>query len=516
VTLEQLEDMVKELNTLIQENLNLLTAGPPELKQADIAFKRDPNGPHFLGQGSFGKVYKGTLGGTRVAIKIPTSKVVKLDEFIGEVRIMRKVFHPNVVMLIGACTNPEEVIIVSELMEMDLEHYIQSPKYATEPIARRVKIAKDIALGLNWLHGVDIIHRDLKLGNILLDQHHTAKIADFGFSLIKKTTESFFKDKVKPKGNVLYMAPEVMQLQQFNQTSDVYSYGLIFWEILTGTLWDPPPQYATADTYKKFICELGRRPEITVAIPKKLAELIQQCWSKDPSLRPTLKQVISTLNDFLVDDKIDIPEARTFWKKHFLNTETAEFDETAGAKYFMKLVRRNLAVPKEELGGLRAILTWNWVDSNPKVNRITFISMEKFNMATKMFGNFFLPEKKTVLTEMCKWVKRKWFHGDIDLDTAHARLRNREPGFFIIRLSLSRPGYPFTITYMTSKKGREKVENARIRFEEDPATPGAYRYVTRRHDTDPPKFHQTLGDAIKNCGFYLSSACPREKVTINY
>eukprot|EP01121_Diplochlamys_sp_Union-15-3_P002373 TRINITY_DN12080_c0_g1_i1.p1 TRINITY_DN12080_c0_g1~~TRINITY_DN12080_c0_g1_i1.p1 ORF type:complete len:371 (+),score=73.66 TRINITY_DN12080_c0_g1_i1:55-1113(+) len=298
VTLEQVNALEKEYQDLIQDNLDQLTAGPPEIKESDLAIKRDPNGPHFLGQGSFGKVYKGTLGGTGVAVKIPNKKITQLDDFITEVRIMRRVFHPNVVMLIGACTNPEEVIIVSELMQMDLEKLLQSPNYHKYSVAKRVKIAKDIAIGLNWLHGLGIVHRDLKLGNILMDPHGTAKIADFGFSIVKKSPADFFKDQVKPKGNVLYMAPEVMQLKEYNQKADVYSYGLILWEILTGTLWDPPPQYATADAYKKFICELGKRPQLTPDIPKKLASIIEKCWSKEASDRPDLKTVISVLNDF--------------------------------------------------------------------------------------------------------------------------------------------------------------------------------------------------------------------------
>eukprot|EP01121_Diplochlamys_sp_Union-15-3_P003228 TRINITY_DN1308_c0_g1_i2.p1 TRINITY_DN1308_c0_g1~~TRINITY_DN1308_c0_g1_i2.p1 ORF type:complete len:108 (-),score=23.05 TRINITY_DN1308_c0_g1_i2:8-331(-) len=89
----------------------------------------------------------------------------------------------------------------------------------------------------------------------------------------------------------------------------------------------------------------------------------------------------------------------------------------------MKLIKRNSNITsKEDLGGLRAILTWNWAESKPKGQRSKVITIDKFNAATKMFGPFFLPENKNILSEMSTWVTKKWFHGDIDLDYAHARL----------------------------------------------------------------------------------------------
>lgn len=511
-----LQAIENKVESAIQELLDSMVNETPELSTTDIKFKKSTNGKDFLGAGSFGKVYKGTLGGKKVAVKIPNSRVTNMDEFVSEVKIMRKVIHPNVVMLIGAVISEDEVVIVSELMSMDLEQFLQSPAYKKTTNADRVKIAKDVALGLNWLHGRNIVHRDLKLGNILLDEHKQAKIADFGFSQIKKKTQQFFHDDVKPKGNILYMAPEVMQLGDFNEKADVYSYGLIMWEIMTGVLWDPPQDYTTAETYKKFICNLKRRPEIPQQVPSMLAKLIESCWAQSPENRPSMVNVISALNEYIVEAKLTDPEARTFWYKHFLNRETAEFDDKVDWNYFSKLLRRSLGLSRQDLSGLHAIACWDWNVSKPKSNQKKVVTIEMFNNITNMFGTFFIKSNVEILKEMKLWVKRSYFHGNIDLDTAHARLRNRDIGHFLIRLSTRRRGYPFTITYITSLRGKEKVENARIKLEKDTDNPGKYRYVTRRHDHDQPKYHASLDDAIQNCGYYLTDPCPKEKVLINY
>mmetsp|Transcript_28888 Transcript_28888/g.32092 ORF Transcript_28888/g.32092 Transcript_28888/m.32092 type:complete len:560 (+) Transcript_28888:25-1704(+) len=459
----ELEALDKELKDLISTYLDQLATGPPELDPKSIKFSSGTKSKDLLGEGSFGKVYRATLSGKKVAVKIPNSRVTNMEEFIREVNIMRRVFHPNIVMLMGACTRMgDKVIIVSELMHQDLEAFLKSPDYDKTTVSQRVKLGKDVALGLNWLHSVGIVHRDLKLGNILLDEHLNAKIADFGFSQIKKSAGDMIRDKVKPKGNVLYMAPEVMQMKQFNEKADIYSYGLIFWEILTAELWDPPSKYATADTYKKFICELHKRPEILDDIPEQLVPLLNKCWHKDAERRPEFTRVVADLNAFLVDSSLDNPYARRFWKKYFMNTDTAEYDEKIEWSYFSRLLRSKLGVTRETLQGLRAIMCWQWENKEPQKNKANCITIERVNLTTNLFGPFFRKENISVLREMNKWYRKKWFHGDIGYDTAHARLLYRDSGFYLIRLSSRRPGFPFTVTYMTEKNGVPKIENARM------------------------------------------------------
>jgi len=228
----------------------------------------------------------------------------------------------------------------------------------------------------------------------------------------------------------------------------------------------------------------------------------------EPDARPSLKQVINTLNEFLVDDTIKSPEARTFWKLNFMNSETGEFHEVADAKYFMEFVKRNLDVSKSELDGLEAILTWNWsgdLPEDPRSNKSNFISMQKFNMVCEMFGNFFLLENRAIVIEMCNWVKNDWFHGVIDHSKALARLEFRDVGSFLIKLSVSEPGFPFTLLFVN--QDRQTVYK-RMKFEKVPGTQANYRYSVFGNTT----YHQTLLQAIQNCGFYLNRTCTRKSM----
>jgi len=153
-----------------------------------------------------------------------------------------------------------------------------------------------------------------------------------------------------------------------------------------------------------------------------------------------------------------------------------------------------------------AVLTWNWsvnLPKDPKSSKSNFISMEKFNIVCSMFGNFFLPEKKAIVIEMCEWVNKAWFHGVISRAECITRLELRDPGFFLIRLSLIIPGYPFTIDFVDQDR---QAVHIRIKFEED--TEGKYSYVIQETQSQ----HQTLSEAITKSGFKLESPCPRHSV----
>eukprot|EP01121_Diplochlamys_sp_Union-15-3_P010173 TRINITY_DN2831_c0_g7_i1.p1 TRINITY_DN2831_c0_g7~~TRINITY_DN2831_c0_g7_i1.p1 ORF type:complete len:557 (+),score=98.77 TRINITY_DN2831_c0_g7_i1:53-1723(+) len=500
---DEFESIEEEYNKLTQEILENMSSGPPEIKPTDLIFNRDVKGPHYIGSGSFGTVYKCSLNGTPVAVKIPKSKTFDVSAFISEVRIMRKVFHPNIVMLLGASVTDDEVIMVSELMERDLEKYLSSPVYPKIPIYKRVKLGKDVAVGLSWLHELGILHRDLKLGNILMDRYGRAKIADFGFSIIKKKTNEFFQDEVKPKGNVLYMAPEVMQLQSFNHKADVYSYGIILYELLTGVLCTPPKEYSTALLYKKFVCELNGRPPILKSIPEPLKDLVEKCWAPNPADRPDIKFVVSALNDYLVNSSIEDPVSREFWRTHFVNSVSAELHEDVQVKYFFSLITKSLGLPVEEslLLSLNALFTWNWQEEEPWSMPSKTISIDKFNSITKMFGPIFLPEKRIWLSEVSTWVKEKWFHGTIELDKASKRIKAREKGTYLVRLSHSVKGFPFTITYINDA-GKEC--NSRLAFK---SNGDKFVYGTSS---------RTLPEALSLSGLELKIPCEKEDAQCLY
>lgn len=138
--------------------------GAPDISPSEI--KYDPT-KDKLGEGAYGAVYKCQCRGKTWAVKVPkVSRLTaeKLDEFKKEIHVMKKVYHPNVVLFLGAAVDP--IMIVTEYMTGgDLEGLIQKPeRYATLTLERKLSIAIDVASGMNWLHGIcHIIHRDLKV-----------------------------------------------------------------------------------------------------------------------------------------------------------------------------------------------------------------------------------------------------------------------------------------------------------------------------------------------------------------
>mmetsp|Transcript_30213 Transcript_30213/g.33766 ORF Transcript_30213/g.33766 Transcript_30213/m.33766 type:complete len:579 (+) Transcript_30213:87-1823(+) len=504
-----LVDLDKRIGGLIETNLDELTSGPPELTAADIKFKRNRRGKDFLGEGSFGEVYKGTLAGSKVAVKIPNKHVENMEEFRREVQIMRKLFHPNIVMLIGASTNEKtgEVVIVSELMDKDLEKFLTSDHYSKVDLGFRIRVAKDVALGLNWLnHHCNIVHRDLKLGNILLDEHGVAKIADFGFSQVKSAIEDI-DGEANPKGNILYMAPEVMMGKSFNQSADVYSYALILWEIITGNLWEPPADYAQAETYKYFICELKERPVIPNSVPGPLKDLIQRCWHPKPSHRPQLPAIIAELNDAYIDFKLPNKQAAAFWKRHFFNRDNASFDESISWKYLKMLLRGTL--PVRDTAGLEAMMCWSWGDAKPSDTPKDTVSIEMFGTMQKIFGNFFLRKECNILHELTKLVHLPAFHGFVNREKAEFRIRGRGQGFYLIRISDSVAGYPLTITYKPDEKD---IANARVKVFASSKDPSVYYYkvIPRGTEESAARRHRSLKRAIDRAkSISLKDPCPK-------
>lgn len=138
------------------------------------------------------------------------------------------IFHPNICLFMGACTLPGNFFIVSEFMPKgDMERMLRD-KNIQFSLYQRMKMAKDAALGMNWLHCSNpmFIHRDLKSSNLLVDENGRVKVCDFGLSQIKQHGE-VLKDLDSAKGTPLWMAPEVMQFKEFNEKADVYSFGIV-------------------------------------------------------------------------------------------------------------------------------------------------------------------------------------------------------------------------------------------------------------------------------------------------
>ncbi|KAK4802793.1 hypothetical protein SAY86_000996 [Trapa natans] len=249
---------------------------------------------HFgdkVASGSYGDLFRGTYCSQDVAIKVLKPERVNSDlqrEFAQEVFIMRKVRHRNVVQFIGACTKPPSLCIVTEFMSGGSVYDYLHKQKGVFKLPTLLKVAIDVSKGMNYLHQNNIIHRDLKAANILMDEHEVAKVADFGVARVKAQTGVMTAET----GTYRWMAPEVIEHKPYDHKADVFSFGIVLWELLTGKL---PYEYLTPLQAAVGVVQKGLRPTMQNNTHPMLVELLERCWQQDPTLRPDFSEIIRIL-----------------------------------------------------------------------------------------------------------------------------------------------------------------------------------------------------------------------------
>ncbi|MCO5606830.1 hypothetical protein L7F22_061021 [Adiantum nelumboides] len=194
-----------------------------------------------IGQGSCGTVYRGLWYGSDVAVKVFTEQEYPpalLDDFRKEVTLMKRLRHPNIVLFMGAVKSMSHLSIVTEFLPRGSLFRLLHRNAQAMDSKRRLRMAVDIARGMNYLHHCNppIVHRDLKSSNLLVDKNWTVKVADFGLSRMKYAT---FLTTKSGKGTPQWMAPEVLRSEPSDEKADVYSFGVVLWELATGKIpWD--------------------------------------------------------------------------------------------------------------------------------------------------------------------------------------------------------------------------------------------------------------------------------------
>ncbi|GMQ11484.1 hypothetical protein CsSME_00054113 [Camellia sinensis var. sinensis] len=247
-----------------------------------------------IGLGSYGEVYRGEWHGTEVAVKKFLNQAISgesLEEFKSEVWIMKRLRHPNVVLFMGAVTRPPNLSIVTEFLPRgSLYRLIHRPNNQLDE-RRRLRMALDAARGMNYLHNCTpvIVHRDLKSPNLLVDKNWVVKVCDFGLSRMKHST---FLSSRSTAGTAEWMAPEVLRNEPSDEKCDVYSFGVILWELCT--LQQPwggmnPMQVVGAVGFQH------RRLDIPDDMDPVIANIIMKCWQTDPKLRPSFAEIMATL-----------------------------------------------------------------------------------------------------------------------------------------------------------------------------------------------------------------------------
>lgn len=252
-----------------------------------------------IGSGSFGTVYKGKWHGD-VAVKIlkvtdPTPE--QFQAFRNEVAVLRKTRHVNILLFMGYMTKDNLAIVTQWCEGSSLYKHIHVLETNLKMI-QLIDIARQTAQGMDYLHAKNIIHRDMKSNNIFLHEGLTVKIGDFGLATVKARWSGSHQVE-QPSGSILWMAPEVIRMQDNNPysfQSDVYSYGIVLFELMTGEL--PYSQIANRD---QIIFMVGRgylSPDLSKLYkncPKAMKRLVADCIKKSKDDRPLFPQILSSI-----------------------------------------------------------------------------------------------------------------------------------------------------------------------------------------------------------------------------
>nr|XP_055045033.1 raf-1 proto-oncogene, serine/threonine kinase a isoform X4 [Misgurnus anguillicaudatus] len=252
-----------------------------------------------IGSGSFGTVYKGKWHGD-VAVKIlkvTTPTPEQFQAFRNEVAVLRKTRHVNILLFMGYMTK-DNLAIVTQWCEGSSLYKHLHVQETNFQMFQLIDIARQAAQGMDYLHAKNIIHRDMKSNNIFLHDGLTVKIGDFGLATVKARW-SGSQQVEQPSGSILWMAPEVIRMEDNNPysfQSDVYSYGIVLYELMTGEL--PYSQIANRD---QIIFMVGRGflspdpSKLYKSCPKAMKRLVADCIKKCKDERPLFPQILSSI-----------------------------------------------------------------------------------------------------------------------------------------------------------------------------------------------------------------------------
>ena len=391
-----------------------------------------------------------------MAIKVLKKKYLpekQLEKFKKEIDIMEKIAHPNVVSFYGVCFAEDNFLLVTELMKTDLLTILWDPHFKLS-LYEKVKIGREIARGCNWIHSLGILHRDLKSSNILVSfkgGELDVRVCDFGLSQVQKNKELMMRDSGGARGTINWMAPEVLSLEEFNEKSDVWGFGVVMWELITRKL---PYAGCSREEIIQYVVKEKKVLKVTTEL-ESLKELVESCLEFDPAKRPSFSSLVGGLNTVMVDAAIDDPIGRQLWKEAFVKEEGLLETVTWG-QFWDTLADFVRSVDLSNLFAhvcLKELL----VQRDPRSNEL-LVGILDYG---KLLGYFPMQsKKKTMMTAISDLCAKECFFGEIDKVEAERYLDNTPPGTFLIRFS-SRPG-TFTISRRTEKGGNE---HARLLFD---------------------------------------------------
>ncbi|XP_061610822.1 tyrosine-protein kinase SRK2 [Phyllopteryx taeniolatus] len=251
---------------------------------------------HKLGAGQFGEVYEGLWNDTTaVAVKTLKPGTMDTEDFLREAQIMKRLRHPKLIQLYAVCTMEEPIYIITELMKNgSLLEYLQKDKGTKLQLSDQIEMAAQVASGMAFLEVQNYIHRDLAARNVLVGENNICKVADFGLARVFQT-DNVYEAREGTKFPVKWTAPEAIHNNIFTIKSDVWSFGILLYEIMTfGKM--PYPDLTNYQVVQQV--PQGYRMQCPPNCPKIMYGIMMNCWNENENDRPTFETLQWNLEDF--------------------------------------------------------------------------------------------------------------------------------------------------------------------------------------------------------------------------
>uniref|UniRef100_A0A8C9TBD3 receptor protein-tyrosine kinase n=1 Tax=Scleropages formosus TaxID=113540 RepID=A0A8C9TBD3_SCLFO len=258
-----------------------------------------------IGAGEFGEVCSGNLklpGKREMVVAIKTLKAGYTEkqrrDFLSEASIMGQFDHPNVIRLEGVVTKSTPVMIITEFMENgSLDSFLRQND-GQFTVIQLVGMLRGIAAGMKYLSDMNYVHRDLAARNILVNSNLVCKVSDFGLSrfLEDDTSDPTYTSALGGKIPIRWTAPEAIQYRKFTSSSDVWSYGIVMWEIMS---YGERPYWDMSNQDVINAIEQDYRLPTPMDCPVALHQLMLDCWQKERGDRPKFSQIVNTLDKMI-------------------------------------------------------------------------------------------------------------------------------------------------------------------------------------------------------------------------
>ncbi|XP_074541321.1 tyrosine-protein kinase FRK [Halichoeres trimaculatus] len=265
-----------------------------------------------LGAGQFGEVFEGLWNETTaVAVKTLKSGTMDPEDFLREAQLMKRLRHPKLIQLYAVCTMEEPIYIITELMSNgSLLEYLQSDKGAKLRLSDQIEMAAQVASGMAFLELQNYIHRDLAARNVLVGDNNICKVADFGLARVfMRESENVYEAKEGTKFPVKWTAPEAIQDNRFSIKSDIWSFGILLYEIMTfGQM--PYPSMTNMQVVHRIT--QGYRMPCPPGCPRIMHDIMMDCWKENEYDRPTFETLQWKLEDYFDMDITTYDDAARF------------------------------------------------------------------------------------------------------------------------------------------------------------------------------------------------------------